>query len=806
MTAINLYLGSSGIADYVVIRSADHLQAWNPNTNAWVSLNTIAAAVWKTTFGITLTERLSSDSVGTGNYYLTWPTGIVAPAAYPVEIKLTVDGSLTNDKSYGMHVVNFNGTRELIESDDAKKGDKMDLADSLNQTGITDLKAKLGTISASGDWNTITPPTVQAVSTQVWIDKPTIGTSTLTTTDIDNRLAAYPVQKANTAVTLPIDQNADVATYPVTDALGSVKDLAIYQSKEIWITTLGATSNIIRIPLYDLSQQTIYNTVDEQFITLSGSNTLGRIIPVGTKWWIAEKSTSGAPVIHVLSASNPLSSPQTITITGADGYYPYDMAFDGTSVWATMTKDGTTTSYVAKFTASTRAQVGMYPVTCLPARALSLDIAGSFLWFITDDNSKIGHSQLVRFNLSDQTYSLAYSPNANFTRFNSVINDADGVWVGVEGRNFGMVATNFNLVKFDKVNPATVSTVYLTKMGGNCWIINNGTYFIDAIVTDIYSTLFARFLKANPLDAEITPLPVIDMSAGDQSHFGLVTDGITDYAGIYGSTPYLMRIRQSSFVGTIASKSNNLDIAVSTRHPSGAAVAKSPATLDWTGDVSNRPTIPAAITDYQQRSVAVTLPTAPEGYGGGSVQLTNQNILTLAGAILETPENKLKTNTAGYVTAAREDGTAIYYTISIDALCSRADVEDLYGTDNVIKYADLNENGDETEIAARIARAITVATCDFYDHIRNGRYVVPLKFLDGVSAATVVNKIASFTGVLLYEASGVQDFNPETGKPQHRLHFQRQQYERFCDELMAGKIKLNAERTGYGTNAPTVIK
>lgn len=44
---------------------------------------------------------------------------------------------------------------------------------------------------ATGNWNTVTPPSKVEISAQVWSDKPTIGTSTLTTADIDNRLAAW---------------------------------------------------------------------------------------------------------------------------------------------------------------------------------------------------------------------------------------------------------------------------------------------------------------------------------------------------------------------------------------------------------------------------------------------------------------------------------------------------------------------------------------------------------------------------------------------------------------------------------------
>lgn len=57
----------------------------------------------------------------------------------------------------------------------------------------------------------------------------------------------------------------------------------------------------------------------------------------------------------------------------------------------------------------------------------------------------------------------------------------------------------------------------------------------------------------------------------------------------------------------------NLDATITSRHASGAAVAKSPATLDWSADVSNKPTIPSAADNAS--AVASSLATA---HGSGS--------------------------------------------------------------------------------------------------------------------------------------------------------------------------------------------
>jgi len=76
----------------------------------------------------------------------------------------------------------------------------------------------------------------------------------------------------------------------------------------------------------------------------------------------------------------------------------------------------------------------------------------------------------------------------------------------------------------------------------------------------------------------------------------------------------------------LATELARIDATISSRHAAGAAVAKSPATLDWSADVSNKPTIgtstlttsdiDARLTAYgaQKTGVAVTLPVPAAGF------------------------------------------------------------------------------------------------------------------------------------------------------------------------------------------------
>ena len=133
--------------------------------------------------------------------------------------------------------------------------------------------------------------------------------------------------------------------------------------------------------------------------------------------------------------------------------------------------------------------------------------------------------------------------------------------------------------------------------------------------------------------------------------------------------------------------------------------------------------------------------------------------------------------------------------------CERSDVEDLFGPVNVAKWADLDNTQDADAITARVDRAIAVSSAKIDDRLRGGPYVLPITN----QPATVVNLCASLAGLWLYESRGVQDFDPESGVPMHRLRWFAQQAEKTLKDLRAGVLRLDVALTGYGTTAPFVV-
>lgn len=123
------------------------------------------------------------------------------------------------------------------------------------------------------------------------------------------------------------------------------------------------------------------------------------------------------------------------------------------------------------------------------------------------------------------------------------------------------------------------------------------------------------------------------------------------------------------------------------------------------------------------------------------------------------------------------------------AYCTRSDIEDVYGIENVKKWADLDSNGDSERIAARILRSISFADDRIDNSLRDGLYAVP--FASPVPT-TIARLSAEIAGLWLYEARGAEDVDEVTGIPRHRYRHRSQEISRELRKIQAGQIRLNA--------------
>jgi len=140
--------------------------------------------------------------------------------------------------------------------------------------------------------------------------------------------------------------------------------------------------------------------------------------------------------------------------------------------------------------------------------------------------------------------------------------------------------------------------------------------------------------------------------------------------------------------------------------------------------------------------------------------------------------------------------------------CSRSDVEMIFGADNVEKWADLDNDADTDKIAARIEWAIELSQQTIDDELRGGPYEIPFDDSSASGSGSgapvlVQDATARLAGVLLYEARGAIDWDPDDGKAGHVLQPHKDHVKRFINRVLTGRVRLDLTPTS--TSYPRVI-
>lgn len=128
----------------------------------------------------------------------------------------------------------------------------------------------------------------------------------------------------------------------------------------------------------------------------------------------------------------------------------------------------------------------------------------------------------------------------------------------------------------------------------------------------------------------------------------------------------------------------------------------------------------------------------------------------------------------------------------------RADLEIRYGETNVIKWADLNNNGDEDEIEARIDWANEQAFTDINGELFGGVYEIPFNPVP----AEIVDISARLAAGRLYAGRGVADGNEEGG---HNLRPDIKEARMLLRRIRVGKMRLSAG-TQVGATHPEILR
>jgi phage gp36-like protein len=127
--------------------------------------------------------------------------------------------------------------------------------------------------------------------------------------------------------------------------------------------------------------------------------------------------------------------------------------------------------------------------------------------------------------------------------------------------------------------------------------------------------------------------------------------------------------------------------------------------------------------------------------------------------------------------------------------CTKAQMEAIWGVQNVSQFADMDNDANPTTIASRIAAAITWASAEIDDYLRVANYRIPCTTLTGTVETvptTVAYHAAVLAGVFLYEARGAKDYDTTSGRLIHQYGFRATRVRRFLEEIANGTRKLDA--------------
>jgi len=134
-------------------------------------------------------------------------------------------------------------------------------------------------------------------------------------------------------------------------------------------------------------------------------------------------------------------------------------------------------------------------------------------------------------------------------------------------------------------------------------------------------------------------------------------------------------------------------------------------------------------------------------------------------------------------------------------------MENIFGIPNIIKWSILSANDPKSavgmvEITKRVNWALSVATVDFENCMRQGRYELPVVGPGASVWATTI--VATLAGKLLYQHLRPTQRDPE-GRPIPDKYDDIFSWaEKQMNFARAGKLVLDAAVYGKGTNSPQV--
>jgi galactitol-specific phosphotransferase system IIB component len=122
--------------------------------------------------------------------------------------------------------------------------------------------------------------------------------------------------------------------------------------------------------------------------------------------------------------------------------------------------------------------------------------------------------------------------------------------------------------------------------------------------------------------------------------------------------------------------------------------------------------------------------------------------------------------------------------------CTQANIETVYGANNVAKWADIDNDANATTKSTRITYAIDVASEEIDDVLRTSPVRIPIVTAAGATPKTIEHIAAVLAGLWLYEGRGAEDYNRQ-GTIRHGHAWRRVWARRYLEDIASGKRALD---------------
>lgn len=129
---------------------------------------------------------------------------------------------------------------------------------------------------------------------------------------------------------------------------------------------------------------------------------------------------------------------------------------------------------------------------------------------------------------------------------------------------------------------------------------------------------------------------------------------------------------------------------------------------------------------------------------------------------------------------------------------TRDDMENVYGRENVRKWADIENTGDSDYVAQRVSWALSRSDSIINDMMKNGPYTIPF---ESPYPDAVVYFAAVQAGIVLYDARGLSEAEPENDN----LAMHRKAFMGFIYGLRNGSRRLTEVDPEYDKWHPEIV-